>query len=108
MIMKNEFDVLGEQGEEAGVNGRNGTAAKPRLRANTGDTSGDFRRLVASKLHDLPAEQRDVLVLKVQEQKTYQEIADVLGLTRDRVTQLVHSGLSSLARELQAAGILSS
>ena len=64
--------------------------------------------VVAAKLHGLPSEQRDVLILKVQEHKSYAEIAEVLGMTRENVTRLIHTGLTALAHELRSVGVLQS
>jgi RNA polymerase sigma factor (sigma-70 family) len=66
----------------------------------------DVPRTVARSLLALPAEERDVLILKVEERKSYGEIAAVLGLSREQVSRRVHTGLTSLARQFRSAGIL--
>ena len=62
--------------------------------------------IVQEKLLGLPENQRDVLILKVQEGKSYREIADVTGLSTSNVGYLIHQGLKRLARELRIAGVL--
>jgi RNA polymerase sigma-70 factor (ECF subfamily) len=68
------------------------------------ETSG----VVAERLLRLPPNQRDVLILKVQEGKSYKEISEITGLSTANVGYLIHHGLRSLAKELRAAGILES
>jgi RNA polymerase sigma-70 factor (ECF subfamily) len=62
--------------------------------------------LVSAKLMALPEKQRDVLILKIQEEKSYREISEVTGLTTSYVGYLIHQGLKTLARELRAAGVV--
>lgn len=62
--------------------------------------------IVAEKLFGLPANQRDVLILKIQEGKSYREISEITGLSTSNVGYLVHHGLKGLARELQRAGVI--
>ena len=68
----------------------------------------ELGEIVQSKLLSLPEKQRDVLVLKVQEGKSYREISDVTGLSTSNVGYLIHHGLKALARELRVAGVLDS
>jgi RNA polymerase sigma-70 factor (ECF subfamily) len=62
--------------------------------------------LVAAKLLDLPSRERDVLILKIQEQKSYREISEITGLSTSNVGYLIHHGLKQLASELRSAGIV--
>ena len=62
--------------------------------------------VVATKLMALPPRQRDVLVLKIQESKTYRQISEITGLSTSNVGYLIHQGLKSLARELRVAGVI--
>lgn len=62
--------------------------------------------IVSEKLHGLPPNQRDVLILKIQEGKSYREIAAITGLSTSNVGYLVHHGLKALASELRTAGIV--
>ena len=64
--------------------------------------------VVTSRLRNLPPNQRDVLILKVQEGKSYREISEVTGLSVANVGYLIHHGLKGLARELRLAGVLES
>ena len=62
--------------------------------------------LVEAKLDALPENQRDVLILKVQEQKSYREISSITGLSVSNVGYLIHRGLKSLASEMRTAGVV--
>ena len=68
--------------------------------------SGELADVVATKLLGLPPRQRDVLILKVQEEKSYREIGEITGLTTSNVGYLIHQGLKTLASELHAAGVV--
>ncbi len=62
--------------------------------------------VVDQKLHGLPPKERDVLILKIQEQKSYREISSITGLSTSNVGYLIHKGLKSLATELRTAGVV--
>ncbi|HLU49994.1 MAG TPA: RNA polymerase sigma factor [Planctomycetota bacterium] len=66
----------------------------------------ETRDLVSEKLRGLPEKQRDVLILRIQEEKTYREISEITGLTTSYVGYLIHQGLRTLAHELKAAGVI--
>jgi RNA polymerase sigma-70 factor (ECF subfamily) len=66
----------------------------------------EVAQIVAAKLMGLPPQQRDVLILKIQEQKSYREISAITGLTPSNVGYLIHRGLKSLAGELRTAGVI--
>jgi RNA polymerase sigma factor (sigma-70 family) len=66
----------------------------------------EVAEVVTRKLLGLPANQRDVLILKIQEGKTYREISEITGLTPSNVGYLIHHGLRSLAGELRTAGLV--
>ena len=54
----------------------------------------------------LDEDRREVLVLKVQEGKTYREISSITGFSLAKISDLVHRGLKQLSRELRAAGVV--
>lgn len=62
--------------------------------------------VVTQKLAALPPNQREVLVLKIQEGKSYREISEITGLTTSNIGYLIHHGLKSLAGQLRAAGVV--
>ena len=62
--------------------------------------------VVDQRLHGLPPKERDVLILKIQEQKSYREISSITGLSTSNVGYLIHKGLKSLATELRTAGVV--
>jgi RNA polymerase sigma-70 factor, ECF subfamily len=59
----------------------------------------DRRRAVEAALRALPAEQREVVHMKVYEQMTFQQIADVLGIRLNTAASRYRYGLEKL-REL--------
>ncbi len=61
---------------------------------------------VHAAISRLPAKQRQVLVLKLHEQKTYREISAATGHTVGHVGYLMHHGLKSLARDLRQRGLV--
>lgn len=62
--------------------------------------------VVEEKLHGLPPKERDVLILRIREQRSYREISSITGLTTSNVGYLIHKGLESLAAELRTAGVV--
>ena len=83
-------------------------AAVPELQVPTSSPveTGEVADLVATKLLGLPPRQRDVLILKIQEEKSYRQISEITGLSMSNVGYLIHQGLKSLATELRAAGVV--
>ena len=61
-------------------------------------------QMVERKLHELPPNQRDVLILKIQEGRSYKEISAITGLTPSNIGYLIHHGLKRLAGDLRRAG----
>lgn len=68
------------------------TAATPDRRAADSDETA----LVLATFRRLPANQAEVLRLKFQNDLTYQEIAEVTGLSATNVGFLIHTGLKRL------------
>ncbi len=54
----------------------------------------------------LQPEVQEVLALKIQEEKSYREIAVITGFSLGKISSLVHRGLGDLSRSLRAAGIV--
>ena len=68
--------------------------------------TSELASVVGTHLERLPDNQRDVLVLKLQEDKTYREIAEITGLSVSNVGYLIHQGLKSLSTRLRTAGVV--
>jgi len=66
----------------------------------------EVQTIVARELHALPPNQREVLLLKIQEGRSYREIGEITGLSTGNVGYLIHHGLRNLAHRLKAAGIV--
>ena len=62
--------------------------------------AGDTRAAVERSLNRLPAEQREVLVLRLLSDKSYREIAEITGKKIGTVGWLVSVGLRALSQEL--------
>lgn len=59
--------------------------------------------LMLCELERLTANERAVLVLKIKEGRSYQEISALTGLTTSNVGYLIHQGLKKLTARLRAA-----
>lgn len=77
------------------------TQPPPESKAETNEVA----EIITSKLMGLPPKQRDVLILKLQEKRSYREISAITGLTTSNVGYLIHHGLKTLACELKTAGV---
>ena len=63
--------------------------------------------LVFRHLHVLKPKERSVLVLRLQEQMSYKEIATVLKRSEGYVGTLVHAATKKLSQSLKQAGVVS-
>lgn len=99
--------AIDEMRKEERLGRRHEAAATPEIQSAEAPAveRGEIASIVARKLRGLPANQRDVLLLKVEE-KSYREISEVTGLSIANVGYLIHEGLKALARELRTAGVL--
>jgi RNA polymerase sigma-70 factor (ECF subfamily) len=66
----------------------------------------ESRKLAVSEMQYLPAEQRQVLLLKVIEGMTLQQVADTTGEKISTVHYRLSTGLKALARRLQKKGVV--
>ena len=64
----------------------------------------DLARLVASAMAELPAEQREVIVLKEYQGLTFQEIADTLAVPVSTVKTRLYRGLVQMRERLERRG----
>lgn len=100
--------VIDASRKESRMERREQLAAVPEVQpagcceAETREVNG----VVTEKLLGLPPNQRDVLILKIQEGRTYREIAEITGLSPSNVGYLIHHGLKALAGELRTAGVI--
>ncbi len=62
--------------------------------------------LALNLLEKLPARQRQVLLLKVEQGMSYRQIGEVTGLALGTVGYLINQGLGTLARELKSTGAI--
>jgi RNA polymerase sigma-70 factor (ECF subfamily) len=65
----------------------------------------DLSRRVARAVAELPAEQREVIVLKEYQELTFVEIAEVLGTPVSTVKTRLYRGLTQLRRRLERDGL---
>ena len=66
------------------------------------DADDDGRLELASAIERLPAEQREVLVMKIWNELTFAEIAEVLGLSQNTAASRYRYALESLKKSLAA------
>ncbi len=62
--------------------------------------AAEIRNLVQTEILRLPELQRGVLFLKVQEQKSYRDIAKITGMSITDVGYLLHSAVKELSKRL--------
>ncbi len=67
--------------------------------------AGELSRVVATAVAALPAEQREVIVLKEYQELTFAEIAEVLALPVSTVKTRLYRGLGQLRQSLERRGI---
>jgi RNA polymerase sigma-70 factor (ECF subfamily) len=67
--------------------------------------ASDVSRAVAAAVAALPAEQREVIVLKEYQELTFAEIAEVLALPVSTVKTRLYRGLGQLRQSLERRGI---
>ena len=63
--------------------------------------------LVMQHLEALRPKEREVLVLRLQEEMSYKEIADVINRSEGYVGSLIHSATKKLTQSLRRAGVVS-
>ena len=83
-------------------------AAAPRSEPLAPSPAEDLDRreshaLMLDELERLAPNERVVLMLKIKEGRSYQEISDLTGLSTSNVGYLIHQGLKKLSARLQAA-----
>lgn len=65
------------------------------------------KELVLQHLNSLKPMEREVLVLRMQEEMSYKEIAEVISRSQGYVGTLIHTATRKLTRCLQQAGVVS-
>jgi RNA polymerase sigma-70 factor (ECF subfamily) len=67
--------------------------------------TGDLSRRVVAAMSALPDEQREVIVLKEYEGRTFPEIAEILDVPVSTVKTRLYRGLTQLRRRLEKQGV---
>jgi DNA-binding CsgD family transcriptional regulator len=62
----------------------------------------ESRRRVRAEIDRLNPRHREILLLKIEENKSYKEIAEITGLTATNVGYLLHTAMQALLRAAQA------
>lgn len=75
--------------------------------AGDGERNDERHALVLQHLHILKPKERAVLVLRLQEEMSYKEIAAVIKRSEGYVGTLIHTATKKLTQSLQQAGVLS-
>lgn len=79
----------------------------PQVHASDQHARDKRHELVFRHLHVLKPKERSVLVLRLQEQMSYKEIAAVLKRSEGYVGTLVHTATKKLSQSLKQAGVVS-
>lgn len=74
---------------------------------NTDRENSERFTLVITHLNALKPKEREALVLRLQENMSYKQIADVLGRSEGYVGTLIHSATRKLTKRLKQAGVVS-
>jgi len=67
---------------------------------------GEAQRTVVEVLGTLPADQQEAFCLKFQDQLSYREIGEVMGVSLGTVSNLITAALGELREQLRAGGHL--
>lgn len=79
-----------------------GVAAPPAAEADGAGPVSDGAAAVADALASLSDREREMVVLKVYEERSYREIAERMGLTVGNVGYILHNAMAKLAARLAA------
>lgn len=71
------------------------------------DEQSERHALVMQYLNILKPKEREVLVLRMQEEMSYKEIAEVINRSEGYVGTLIHSATQKLTQSLKRAGVVS-
>ncbi len=66
--------------------------------------NAETRQQVRTQIERLPTRQREILLLRVQESKSYKEIAEITGLTATNVGFILHQTMKTLSPRLHRQG----
>jgi RNA polymerase sigma factor (sigma-70 family) len=77
------------------------TAPQSALAADAAMEASERREQVQSAMDSLKPRLRELLILKVREQKSYKEIAEITGLSVTNVGFLLHQAMTALSEELK-------
>lgn len=61
----------------------------------------ELQKMVRAEIDRLPPRQRELLLLRVQEKKSYKEIAEIAGLTATNVGFILHQAMKALSTRLK-------
>src|SRR5919197_6515040 len=95
------LDAEGPDGESPLVQSVPGSGADP----ERGAASAQIRPYLQKALLSLPAEQREVFILREQAGVPFREIAEMIGVNENTVKSRMRYALESLRRSLGAAGV---
>ena len=100
-------DYIRKESRRRRLHQRQSNETDPRDYASDQHDRDERHELVFRHLHVLKPKERSVLVLRLQEQMSYKEIATVLKRSEGYVGTLVHAATKKLSRSLKQAGVVS-
>lgn len=102
-VRRAAFDLARREGRRTARDGRAGVAEEPVCAFECSLDGQERRAAVEEALARLPPEQREILVLKIWGELTFDEIAVSLALSPNTVASRYRYALTSLRNELAAA-----
>ena len=100
-------DHIRKESRRSLLHRRQSAETDPQTRIDDQRTREERHALVFRHLHVLKPKERSVLVLRLQEQMSYKEIAAVLKRSEGYVGTLVHTATKKLSQSLKQAGVVS-
>jgi RNA polymerase sigma factor (sigma-70 family) len=99
------IDILRKEGRLSLLHARQAAESEDTVAPDRGAgfRVSDEAARAAGALRVLSVRERELVILKVYEEKSYKEIAEIMGLTVTNVGFILHHAMKKLAAELRAA-----
>ncbi len=100
-------DHIRKQSRRSELHKRHACEVPDSIAPNRGEAFriGDKAAMAAAALNTLEERERQLVVLKIYEEKSYKEISEIMGLTSGNVGYILHHALKKLAKVLKEAKV---
>ncbi len=100
-------DHIRKQSRKSELHKRHAIEQPEFIAPNRGDAFriGDKAAMAAIALNTLNERERQLVILKVYEEKSYKEISEIMGITSSNVGYILHHTLKKLAKVLKEAKV---